>query len=153
MGSEEARIYSLHLKRGGNFKMDKTSLAHVGVKGMKWGIRRYQNKDGSLTPAGKKRYEDSHEDYQRAHDKKSVKQMSDRELRERNNRLQMEKQYADLTRKKSSGKKIINAFVSTAGTITAVAGAYATYKTLANKGLDQIGDWVVKGIDLSGPLH
>ena len=30
-------------------------LFHHGVKGQKWGIRRYQNKDGSLTPAGKKR--------------------------------------------------------------------------------------------------
>lgn len=31
-------------------------LYHHGVKGMKWGVRRYQNKDGSLTDAGKKRY-------------------------------------------------------------------------------------------------
>ena len=31
-------------------------LVHWGIKGMKWGRRRYQNKDGSLTPAGKKRY-------------------------------------------------------------------------------------------------
>lgn len=30
-------------------------LYHHGIKGMKWGIRRYQNKDGSLTPKGKKR--------------------------------------------------------------------------------------------------
>ena len=30
-------------------------LCHWGIKGMKWGVRRYQNKDGSLTPAGKKR--------------------------------------------------------------------------------------------------
>lgn len=31
-------------------------LRHAGIKGMKWGVRRYQNKDGSLTDAGKKRY-------------------------------------------------------------------------------------------------
>ena len=31
-------------------------LSHYGVKGMKWGVRRYQNKDGTLTSAGKKRY-------------------------------------------------------------------------------------------------
>lgn len=31
-------------------------LRHHGILGMKWGIRRYQNKDGSLTPDGQKRY-------------------------------------------------------------------------------------------------
>lgn len=32
-------------------------LYHWGVKGMKWGVRRYQNEDGSLTEKGRKRYE------------------------------------------------------------------------------------------------
>ena len=36
-------------------------LYHHGVKGQRWGIRRYQKKDGSLTPAGKKRYYDTPE--------------------------------------------------------------------------------------------
>lgn len=31
-------------------------LYHHGIKGMRWGIRRYQTKDGGLTPAGRKRY-------------------------------------------------------------------------------------------------
>ena len=35
--------------------MDNNSLTHWGVRGMRWGVRRYQNKDGSLTAAGKKR--------------------------------------------------------------------------------------------------
>lgn len=37
--------------------MSDIVLKHHGVKGMKWGVRRYQNKDGSLTNAGKKRYD------------------------------------------------------------------------------------------------
>lgn len=36
--------------------MESNTLKHHGVLGMKWGVRRYQNRDGSLTNAGKKRY-------------------------------------------------------------------------------------------------
>lgn len=41
-------------------------LEHHGVRGMKWGVRRYQNYDGSLTAAGMKRFNKSLDDYEKA---------------------------------------------------------------------------------------
>ena len=41
----------------GNYILTKDGeLYHHGIKGQRWGVRRYQNSDGSLTAAGKKRY-------------------------------------------------------------------------------------------------
>lgn len=37
-------------------------LIHAGIKGMRWGVRRYQNEDGTLTEAGKRRYQKAHDD-------------------------------------------------------------------------------------------
>lgn len=34
---------------------NQTELCHHGIKGQKWGVRRFQNKDGTLTPEGRKR--------------------------------------------------------------------------------------------------
>lgn len=112
-------------------------LAHHGVKGMKWGVR-------------KKRREEAHEDYTRAHRKTDVRTMSDKELRETNNRLQMEKQYRDLTQKSGKGKKLVNSYIATAGLITGVIGATVTYKKLGGQALDKIGDFVVNSINLGG---
>lgn len=38
---------------------DNQSLIHYGIKGQKWGVRRFQNEDGSLTAEGKQRYSKS----------------------------------------------------------------------------------------------
>ena len=99
-----------------------SNLQHHGIKGQKWGVRRFQNTDGSLTAEGKKRYSVS--DYQQALDKtktagkivneaktlnntvkklndpaaerrirKSAAEMSDIELQKRVQRLNMEDNY------------------------------------------------------------
>lgn len=46
---------SNYVVTGGSF-ISEDELCHYGIKGQKWGVRRYQNPDGSLTPAGKKKY-------------------------------------------------------------------------------------------------
>lgn len=77
-------------------------LYHWGIKGMKWGVRRYQNKDGTLTPAGKKRYADDNAQKQTQSSspaktrRQSISDLSDDELRTIVNRKQSERQLRDL---------------------------------------------------------
>ena len=53
--------------------MNNAELMHHGIKGMHWGVRRYQNKDGSLTDAGRKRINQLDSEYQRLTGKKLSK--------------------------------------------------------------------------------
>lgn len=106
------------------------TLQHHGIKGMKWGIRRYQNKDGSLTPEGRKRYSDD-QSYR-------VKNMTDQELRDRINRLQLEKQYKSLLEpsgqnKVNKGKAFVQNVLETSGKNIATQLATYAMGTLVNK--------------------
>lgn len=116
--------------------MDYNELQHHGILGQKWGVRRFQNRDGSLTPAGKKRYADDSdtkseknvsEDYKKAHSKKDVSEMSDSELRTRLNRLQMEQSYAKLSASdKKSGKHYVDSIIKVGTTVATITSTGLT---------------------------
>lgn len=61
--------------------MEEIYLQHHGILGMKWGIRRYQNADGTLTEAGKKRYD---REVSRNHQKSKKNRVADEDLKDPN---------------------------------------------------------------------
>lgn len=124
------------------------AIEHHGIKGQKWGVRRFQNKDGSLTPAGKKRSSDGSNSKQKnknssvkgknsksaSSSKKTSSSMSNDDLRKAIERMNLERQYKQLYHELnpvqvSKGKKFVDALLNK----VVVPGIQEAGKTIVKK--------------------
>lgn len=114
--------------------MTNNEIYHFGVKGMKWGVRK---KISSVSSDSTKLNQIR---------KKKISEMSNAELKDANYRLNLERQYKDLTRKKNKGKEAVQTFIKVAGTIVAVEAAAKTYKRVGNSAIDKIGKIAINSL-------
>lgn len=124
-------------------------MAHYGIPGMQWGKRRFQNKDGSLTPAGQKRYAKSATANVSVSESDADKRarllrssdpielynnrhlLSSSEINERVNRINTETRLSEIAasyQKANSpaakGKRIVDTMIYTANTATKIYGIW-----------------------------
>ena len=130
------------------YNYNDDQIWHWGIKGMKWGVRRYQNADGSLTDVGKRRYdaerikwvvdsgnqiagnlktlnEKSMKIQSRRTPKMDLSKMTDQEMREQINRAMLERQYDDMFNPKKvySGREAVGDTLEIAGSVLAVTSS------------------------------
>lgn len=131
-------------------------LYHHGILGMKWGIRKTGSGAKTKTPAiktavPKKDVTTEPTKTAPVNKPKSIKDLSNDDLKKLNERLNLEKQYKDLTKQEvSKGKSMTNDIMSTAlkqtaTTVVAAASLYAVKKAIEKKyGADVVSDMFPK---------
>ena len=134
-------------------------LKHHGILGQKWGVRRFQNPDGTLTNEGKRRYKyygnstkiskSTQEAINNAKNlvtsvdriesrnksKKDFSYLSDDEMRSLINRLNMEKQLSNLTEETKNGKELTMDILTIVGSIAAIGASGVTIYSELKKGM------------------
>lgn len=116
-------------------------IRHSGVLGMKWGIRRYQNADGSYTAEGKKRRKHAEAQEKKKSDSRNRGGLTTAELEKKIRRLQLEKQLRELTDSEvNPGKAYVQSIMKDVGkrVIGTVAAGAALYgvKAAVTKSFD-----------------
>lgn len=129
-------------KRGDLYSITSphNDLYHHGIKGQKWGVRRFQNKDGTLTKLGKSRYSDE------TNSKRKVSDWSDDELKSALDRLRMEQEYSKLRVQLYENNQKYNSVTMTGKQVVATKMKNILGKSVENVATEVTTDLVRKAV-------